>query len=52
MLLFSGLHGGEENGRRGYQMTFSIAYIRVSNDIIMTSLISVTICMHLAGSGV
>jgi alkyldihydroxyacetonephosphate synthase len=25
---FGGLPGGEENGRRGYQMTFAIAYIR------------------------
>ena len=26
----SGIPGGEENGRRGYAMTFVIAYIRVS----------------------
>ena len=26
----SGIPGGEENGRRGYQLTFVIAYIRVS----------------------
>ena len=31
-----GLAGGEENGRRGYQMTFAIAYIRVSYDVVMT----------------
>ena len=30
----SGLLGGEENGRRGYQMTFSVAYIRVRCDIV------------------
>ena len=29
LLYCSGLAGGEENGRRGYQMTFAIAYIRV-----------------------
>ena len=38
-LLISGLAGGEDNGRRGYMMTFAIAYIRVSNDIIVTSLL-------------
>ena len=30
---YSGLAGGEENGRRGYQMTFTIAYIRVSSSV-------------------
>ena len=34
-----GLAGGEENGRHGYQMTFAIAYIRVSDGIIVTSLL-------------
>ena len=29
-LHFSGLPGGEENGQRGYMLTFVIAYIRVS----------------------
>ena len=28
--LLRGIAGGEENGRRGYLLTFSIAYIRVS----------------------
>ena len=27
-----GIPGGEENGRRGYAMTFVIAYVRVSID--------------------
>lgn len=29
LVICSGLSGGEENGRRGYMMTFVIAYIRV-----------------------
>ena len=33
----SGLAGGEENGRRGYQLTFAIAYIRVRYDVMVTS---------------
>ena len=35
--LHSGLAGGEENGRRGYQLTFAIAYIRVRYDVMITS---------------
>jgi alkyldihydroxyacetonephosphate synthase len=30
-----GLLGGEENGKRGYFLTFMIAYIRYHNNIIM-----------------
>ena len=34
-LTCSGLSGGEENGRRGYMMTFVIAYIRVRKEKMM-----------------
>ena len=32
----SGLQGGSENGRYGYMMTFSIAYLRVSVHVTVT----------------
>ena len=31
LYLLRGISGGEENGRRGYLLTFSIAYVRVSS---------------------
>lgn len=33
---FGGVAAGERNGKRGYMMTFVIAYIRVRNKHILT----------------
>lgn len=35
LVSFRGIPGGEENGRRGYLLTFAIAYMRVSRQFAM-----------------
>ena len=42
----SGLAGGEENGRRGYRMTFAIAYVRVRRDDVMITILRIILCCY------
>ena len=50
--LDSGLSGGEENGRRGYRMTFAIAYVRVSCDDVMVTIFRLALLLLYTGSRV
>ena len=40
-----GIPGGEENGRRGYLLTFSIAYIRVCKSLSVCMCVCVCVCV-------
>ena len=46
IIMCRGIPGGEENGKKGYMLTFVIAYIRVSACVCVCWCIRVCVCVR------